>query len=180
MTRMCHRTYIVAYVHTWSNVWWIFDGGPREGNTDYLHLVITRSHSLSVVPMRNGAQSRAARGLPVSTTADRAAVRRRAVANVVSLSCAPSVHNREIRLLQSGLFCIPLCISVREATRISSNAPVIYVANRAWTNNMSSCSRFLSSCFWVAIIHRPRYISFQTFLAHENTIRAEDLVLPLR
>lgn len=75
--------------------------------------------------------------------------------------------------MQSGLSRIPLCICTRAHTH-TLNASVIYVANCAWTNNTSPCSRFLSSCFWVAIIHRPRYISFQTFLAHENTIRAED------
>jgi len=132
-----------------------------------------QSFTVSIVSRCNGVQSRTARRLSVSTTVDRAAV------NVSSLSCASFVHNREIRLLQSGLSCIPLYVCI---WRIPSNALVIYVANRAWTNNIRvSCySRFLSSCFWVTIIHRPRYISFQTFLAHENTIRVEDPVLPLR
>lgn len=138
------------------------NAGQRDGNRDYLHLVITRSHSLSIALVQWGAIAGPHADclflLLVSIAPQQTSVR--------SPASFARFHNREIRLLQSGSSCIPLSTSVWDAVRIPSNAPVIYVANRAWTNNTSLRSRFLSSCFWVAIIHRPRYIYRSRHFSH--------------
>lgn len=62
----------------------------------------------------------------------------------------------------------------------TTNALVIYVASRAWTNNTSLRSRAPSLLVFESRLFTARDISFQTFSAHENTIRAEEPVLPTR